>query len=202
MNRLHCLNHPWHQLKFLSVSPLAQLVPPGEGYDLAELLARVGVFRPWGPGPRNPDRLPQLRTYLRMPGRGPASRFSGGAFRVVYAGRAAETCLAEVAWHHGRALRDSREPPGAARIFEALALKVSGSFVDVRKGHPELHHPEAYGPSQAFGADRKADREPGLVYRSVRHRGGECLALFEGQAAASCSLLEVLALRWDGERLS
>ena len=202
MSHLHCFNHPWRHLKFLSVSPLAQLVAPDEGYDLAELLARVGVFRPWAPGPGNPDRLPHLRTYLRMPGRGPRSRFCDGTFRAVYAGKTPETCVAEVAWHHGRALRESSEPPGATRIFEALALKVSGSFVDVRKGHRELHHPEAYGPPQAFGSACKAEGGPGLMYRSVRHPGGECLALFDGQSATSCALLEVIALRWDGEHLA
>ncbi len=201
MNRIRFLNHPWHQLKFLSVSPLAQLVTAAEGYELAALLARVGVFRPWSPGAGNHDRLPQLRAYLRMPGRGPRSRFCDGTFRAVYAGKALATCRAEVAHHHGQALRDSGEPPGAARIFECLQLRVAGAFLDVRKGPRELCRPEDYGPSQAFGRAARAGGEAGIVYASVRARGGECLALFDPGAARSCVFADLLALRWDGQEL-
>lgn len=200
MNRLHLLNHPWHQLKFLSVSPLAQLVAPEEGFAVASLLARVGVFRSWGPGAGKSDRLPHLRAYLAMPGRGPRSRFSDGTFRVVYGGKTRATCLAEVTFHHGQALQDSGEPAGAARIFEALTLRVGGAFVALRKGHSALLG-EDYNRPQAFGARCRSQGEPGLVYPSVRHREGECLALFDGQRALACELEEVVALRWDGERL-
>jgi hypothetical protein len=198
----HFLNHPWHQLKLLSVSPLAQLVPPADGPELAGLLARVGVFRPWPPGPGNADRLPHLRAYLRMPGRGPRSRFCDGSFRSVYAGKNLATCRAEIAFHHGMALRDSGEPPGTARIFEALAIRVGGDYVDVRKGHDDLHRPEEYGPPQAFGRLVKAAGEAGIVYRSVRRRTGECLAILDGQGVKACALRELVALRWDGERLT
>lgn len=201
MNRIRFLDHPWHQLKFLSVSPLAQLVAPAEGYDLAALLARVGVFRPWPSGAGNPDRLPQLRAYLRMPGKGPSSRFCDGSFRAIHAGKTPATCRAEVAHHHARALRDSGEPPGAARIFESLALRVAGAYVDVRKGHRGLYRPDDYGPSQAFGRDAKAGGEPGIVYASVRAAGGECLALFDPDGARACALSGLVALRWDGRNL-
>ncbi|MGA2083103.1 MAG: RES family NAD+ phosphorylase [Holophaga sp.] len=195
-------DHPWNQLKFLSISPLAQLVPPADGPDLAALLARVGVFRSWPSGSRNADRLPQLWAYLRLPGHGPASRFCDGSFRVVYAGLDLATCRAEIVHHHGLALRDSSEPPGAVRIFEVLALRATGRFLDVRSGHLELHRPEDYARSQAFGRSARSDLAPGIVYRSVRRRGGECLAVVDGRAVRRCALEALMALRWDGERLA
>ena len=198
---MNLLNQPWHQLKFLSVSPLAQLAAPEEGLELASILARVGVFRAWAPGTGNADRLPQARTYLALPGRGPRSRFCAGTFRILYAGKALATCVAEMAHHHGRALRDSGEPPGAARIFEALALTVSGAFVDVRAGHPALHRPEDFTPAQAFGAKCKSGGEDGLAYRSVRHPGGDCLGVLTGACLRAVRLKGILALRWDGEKL-
>lgn len=201
MSTVTFLNHPWHQLKFLSVSPLAQLVAPAERFELASLLARAGVFLAWPSGLRNPDRLPQTQAYLRMPGRGPASRFCDGTFRALYAGKSLEVCRAEMSFHHGRVLRESGEPPGAARIFEALDLRVGGDFTDVRKGHGELHRPDDYRPSQAFGATLKSAGAPGALYRSVRLKGGECLALLDGACLKACVLKEVLALRWDGETL-
>jgi len=201
VNHVHFLSHPWHQLKFLSVSPLAQLVPPGDRPELAALLARAGVFQSWPSGARRADRLPQLRAYLQMPGRGPASRFCDGTFRAVYAGGTPETCVAEIAFHHGQALRESGEPAGAARIFEALALRVGGSFADVRKGRGELHRKDDYGPSQAFGASCRSEGEPGILFRSVRRKDGECLAIFQGASVKACGLKEVIALRWDGRKL-
>lgn len=201
MSHLRFLNHPWHQLKFLSVSPLAQLTAPGESFELSALLARVGVFRSWPAGAGVQDRLPQLRAYLHMPGRGPRSRFCDGSFRTIYAGEALATCRAEVAHHHAQALRDSGEPPGAARIFECLQLRVAGAFLDLRKGRRDLLHPDDYGPSQAFGRQAWSDREAGIVYPSVRAPGGECLALFDPDGARACRLTDLLALRWDGRRL-
>jgi hypothetical protein len=202
LNHVHFLNHPWHQLKFLSVSPLAQLVPSAEHPQLAGLLARVGVFHSWPPGLGNADRLPHLRACLRMPGRGPRSRFCDGSFRTVYAGKTLATCRAEVAHHHGQALRDSGEPPGAARIFEALLVRVAGVFVDVRKGHGDLHRRDDYGPAQAFGRAVKADGETGILFRSLRWKAGECLAILDGEQVRSCVLAGLVGLRWNGERLA
>ena len=202
MKQAHLLNQPWQQLKFLPVSPLAQLFAPADRLQVATLLARAGTFlsRPSGAG--KPDRLPQLRAYLNLPGRGPVSRFCDGTFRAIYGRDARETCMAELAFHHGQALRDSGEPAGAVRIFEALEFRASGGFVDVSKGHGELHRPMDYAPAQAFGRSCRTRREAGILFRSVRHRGGSCLAVFEGSTVTTCTLREVVAMRWDGERLA
>lgn len=199
---LHFLNHPWHQTKFRPISPLAHMTPASAAAEVADLLYRAGIFRGWPPGARNADRLPLLKAYLRMPGRGPASRFSDGSFRTVYAGKDRATCIAEVAYHHGLALRDGGEPAGAARIFECLELRITGPFVDVRKGHGHLHRPRDYGPAQDFGAKCRIAGEAGILYRSVRRRGGECLALLLPEPVKTCTFKEIIALRWDGSRLN
>jgi hypothetical protein len=172
------------------------------GQIQAALLARVGVFRSWPAGPRNADRLPRLRAYLRMPGRGPASRFCDGSFRMVYAGLDLATCGAEIVHHHGQALRDSGEPPGAVRIFEVLGLRATGRFLDVRRGHPDLHRPEDPAPPRALGRAARSDGEAGIVYRSVRRRAGQCLAVLDGRAVRGCALEALVALRWDGQKLA
>jgi hypothetical protein len=197
----HFLHQAWHQLRFLPVSPLAQLEIAGDAGLLDGILARAGVYRAPAPALRNLNRLGQLRAYLARPGRGPESRFCDGSFRVLYAGDSLRTCLSEMAYHHGRALADSTEPPGAIRVFEGLALEVTGRFRDVRKGCAELHRPGDYAPSQAFGRALKAEGEPGVVYRAVRRKGGTCLGLFQAMPVVSCSLDQMLALRWDGHRL-
>ena len=42
----------------------------------------------------------------------------------------------------------------------------------------------------------------GLVYRSVRHAGGECIAAFKPQAVSIPMAGAALAYVWDGERVS
>ena len=198
---VHFLQQSWHQLRFLPVSPLTQLEAPPEAGILDEILARAGVFRPQAPALKDMDRLPQLRAYLANPGRGPASRFCDGSFRALYAGESLATCVAEMVHHHGQSLADTREPPGAIRVFEALALKVTGRFKDFRKGHAALHRPREYAPAQALGRELKGLGEPGLLYRSVRRKGGDCLALFLPAPVKSCVLKQMVPLQWDGHTL-
>ena len=198
----HFLLQVWHQLRFLPISPLAQLVAAGEAPVLDGILARAGVYRERTPALQDMDRLPQLRAYLALPGRGPVSRFCDGSFRAVYAGEGLPTCVAEMIHHHGRALAETREPAGAIRVFEGLALQVAGPFRDIRKGHADLHRPEDYAPAQAFGRALKAKGGAGAVYRAVRRKGGECLALLLAAPVKACTLKQVVALRWDGQRLA
>ena len=198
---VHFLQQAWHQLRFLPISPLAQLETPDEADVLDGLLSRAGVFRPQPPALREMDRLPQLRAYLASPGRGPVSRFCDGSFRALYAGESLPTCLAEMSHHHGRALADTHEPPGAIRVFEALALKVTGRFRELRQGHAALHRVQDYAPAQALGRELKAAGEPGLVYRSARRKGGSCLALFLASPVKTCVLKQMVPLQWDGHTL-
>ena len=198
---VHFLQQSWHQLRFLPVSPLAQMETRPDTEILDELLARAGVFRPQAPALRDMDRLPQLRAYLASPGRGPVSRFCDGSFRALYAGESLATCVAEMVHHHGRALADSREPPGAIRVFEALALKVTGRFKDLRQGHAALHRPQDYAPAQALGRELKGLGEPGLAFRSARRKGGACLALFLSAPVKTCVLKQMVPLQWDGHTL-
>ena len=198
---VHFLHMSWHNLRFLPISPLAQLAPEADGEVLDGLLERAGVFRPTAPRLRDLDRLPQLRAYLGQPGGGPVSRFGDGSVRALYAGESLATCVAEMAFHHGRALAEGHEPAGAIRVFEALVLKVTGRFRDLRAGYKVLHRPGDYAPAQALGRTVKAAGEPGLAYRAVRHRGGACLALFLAAPVKVCTLKQMVALQWDGHRL-
>ena len=198
----HFLHQAWHQLRFLPISPLAQVAGKNDTAVLDGLLARAGVYRAAAPALRDLDRLPQARAYLARSGRGPESRFCDGSFRVLYAGESLATCVAEMAYHHGRALAETGEPVGAIRVFEALGLKVSGHFKDLRKGHGDLHRPQDYAPSQAFGRGLKSAGDAGAVYRAVRRKGGECLALLLPESLKACNLRQMVALQRDGSRLA
>jgi hypothetical protein len=87
-------------------------------------------------------------------------------------------------------------------VFRHLVFQVEGRFADAsgerRQG---LHRPADYGPSWAWGDQVRALGWAGVHYRSVRLRGGRCLAVFDGRAV---TLLRAepgaIILEWDGTR--
>lgn len=130
------------------------------------------------------------------------SRFSDGTFGVLYVARAFETALFETIHHHGRFMARTREAPGWSSQFREIILTVKASLSDLRgaAAHPALA-PEDYAPGQALGADLRNSGSDGLVYPSVRHAGGECVALFHPDCAASPVQGRHLDCHWNGSRV-
>jgi len=79
--------------------------------------------------------------------------------------------------------------------------RIDRRLVDIRGGYPELHYPDSYTASQAFAAEQRAAGESGVVYDSVRHPGGQCLAAFRPSAVAIPRQGPHLALHFDGTRM-
>jgi len=137
--------------------------------------------------------------------RGP-SRFSTGAFGVYYAGLEEETAIREVAFHRGRFLAATREPP-CVQEMRVLRATVTGSLVDLRPGTeafaPLLQpDPATYPAGQAFAADLRDAGEDGLVYPSVRHPGGACVACFKPRLISACRQTRPLTYVWDGQAIA
>lgn len=133
---------------------------------------------------------------------GRPSRFSDGTYGVYYAARALETSVRETAYHRGRFLAATSEPPCEVdmRAYVGRPLK---PFTDIRAPrYAALHHPDDYAPAQTFAQVRRDKSDWGLVYRSVRHDGGECIAAFKPQAVSIPVAGAALAYVWDGERIS
>ena len=133
---------------------------------------------------------------------GRPSRFSDGGYGVYYAARSLETSVRETAFHRGVFMAATREPPCEIdmRAYVGRPLK---PFIDIRdQKYASLHHPDDYSPSQAFAKGRRDKGDWGLVYRSVRHEGGECIAAFKPQAVSVPVAGAALAYVWDGERVS
>lgn len=98
-------------------------------------------------------------------------RFSGSELGAWYAAAAVATAMAEVA-HHLRREALARGLEEMTRTFRTYSARLEGEFVDVRGGAAELHAPDDYSASQAYGEKLRAEGEAGLLYDSVRHRGG------------------------------
>ncbi len=133
---------------------------------------------------------------------GNVSRFSDGSYGVYYAARSLETAVRETAFHRARFLTATNEAPGEIDM-RAYVGKPKEPLKDLRAPRfKSLHNPDDYTQSQAYGQTRREKGEWGLVYRSVRHEGGECIAVFRPKAVSVPVAGPALAYVWDGEKIS
>jgi len=129
------------------------------------------------------------------------SRFTDGTWGVLYAGRAFETALFETIHHHARFMRRTAERAGWTSQFREIVLSVTADLHDLReRDHPALD-PGSYAASQQLGRSLRASGSEGLVYPSVRHPGGECVALFHPDSASDPVQGRHLDYHWDGARV-
>lgn len=133
---------------------------------------------------------------------GRPSRFSDGAYGVYYAARSLETAVRETAFHRGRFLAATNEPPCEVDMRAYVGRPVK-PFLDIRAArYSALHDPDDYATPQKFARPLREKGHWGLVYRSVRHEGGECIAAFKPQAVSIPLAGAALAYVWDGERVN
>jgi RES domain len=133
---------------------------------------------------------------------GRPSRFSDGSYGVYYAAHSLETAVRETAFHRGRFMAATSEPPCDVdmRAYVGKPLK---PFLDIRAArYAAFHDPDDYATPQKFAQPLREKGHWGLVYRSVRHAGGECIAAFKPQAVSIPTAAAALAYVWDGERVS
>ena len=58
------------------------------------------------------------------------------------------------------------------RAYRSYSARLDGSYRDIRGSEPELHASDSYAAGQALGEDLRASGGDGVLYDSVRHRGG------------------------------
>ena len=130
------------------------------------------------------------------------SRFSDGTWGVYYAAARLETAVAEVAYHHGRFLAATQEDAIDIDMRTYVAA-VAQPLHDVRRPRwAGVHDPDDYSPSQALARRLRCEGSWGLVYRSVRDAGGECIAALRPKAIAlPVRQAAHITLRWNGSRI-
>lgn len=121
------------------------------------------------------------------------SRFNDGRLGAWYGALSLETAIAETLYHNDRRLRASEHGfPNRIQLRE-LIVDIECPLLDIRGAQstrPELYHSSDYSQSQAFAnsvrwplrAPEKNLGEDGLIFDSVRHKGGENLCIFRPQA--------------------
>lgn len=128
-------------------------------------------------------------------------RFSPADRGAWYAALALETCIAEVGFHLTQALADAGDFNAVVDYGEMLA-SMAGLFVDLRaqKGHPALDPDTTtgYAAGNAVAAAARAQGYNGIIYPSVRHAGGTCIAALWPNVVQSVVQGAMVRLTWRG----
>lgn len=128
-------------------------------------------------------------------------RFSSAERGAWYAALAVETCLAEVGHHLTLALADAGDFNAVVDYGEMLA-SIAGLFADLRAvpAHASLDPDPAIGypAGNAVAAAAIAGGHVGIIYPSVRHPGGTCIAALWPNAVQSVVQGAMYRLTWAG----
>lgn len=134
------------------------------------------------------------------------SRFSDGSYGVYYAGRGLETAVRETVHHREILCRDGGLDEDEFSL-RAWAGRVRTPLHDIRgREYDDLHdpapRPAEHPLAQAFGRALRERDAWGLLYRSVRHSGGECIAGLRPPAVSLPIHGAHLVYAWNGERIT
>ncbi|MGZ3183953.1 MAG: RES family NAD+ phosphorylase [Telluria sp.] len=155
---------------------------PGIGVD--ELVFGVPNFR----------MINAAFTYPRPEG----SRFNSGQRGAWYCALAAETALAEIVFHKTVEYQEINRFDDSV-TYTTLLADFSGTFHDIRgRGFGKYLDPRSYVASQALAAQLLEEGSLGLVYPSVRHPDGTCLACFRPALVGNVRKGDTYRLTWAG----
>ena len=129
------------------------------------------------------------------------SRFSDGTYGIYYCARSLATAVHEKAHHVGRFFAGTSEPLGTTMELRALVAAIDARFHDVRTGFDAVHALEDYGAGQGLARELRDEGSNGIVYRSVRHTGGSCLAALRPKAVHLPISGPHLRFHFDGARI-
>jgi len=110
-------------------------------------------------------------------------RFNDSRRGAWYAGVDLETSIHEVVFHKRRFLKESRISERLSFDYADFEADFSGQFHFLDESEREQclqpdPIPQCYGPSQALANSLLFTGSSGVVYPSVRHSGGTCIACF------------------------
>jgi hypothetical protein len=132
------------------------------------------------------------------------ARFSDARQGAYYAARELATSIAEASHHRGSFMRATRQ--AALHLdMRVLEADLDGRLHDVRgmqQGLPALYDPDDHGEGQTFARRLRAAGSDGIVYDSVRRRGGQCVAVFRPKRLRNCRATLHVTFVWDGTRIS
>ena len=108
------------------------------------------------------------------------SRFNAPDRGVWYASFSLKTAQAEVAFHYSEWLKEISWQQEETVVYREFLADFRADFHDLRgdPGARKYLRPDSYRDSQRLGRQLLHQGSAGVVYPSVRHGGGTCLACF------------------------
>lgn len=132
------------------------------------------------------------------------SRFADGTFGAYYAASELETAIAETVFHFQKFALDSADPP-RSEDMRVIVGPVEADMEELNsQSEPfrsQLLDPTDYSQSQQWARDLKDAGGNGIVYPSVRHTGGECIAAFWPDVPSIPTQERHLQYHWNGDRV-
>jgi hypothetical protein len=132
------------------------------------------------------------------------SRFADNTFGVFYTAASLATSIAETRFHREKFLSATHQEPIELDMRSYLA-DVAAVFHDIRGMRaqiPAVYDADSYTCSQELGRSLRRAGSNGIAYESVRHPGGECLAIFRPPLIQNLRQGMHLRYVWDGTRIS
>lgn len=131
------------------------------------------------------------------------SRFSDGSYGVFYCARKKETAIAETRYHQALFMADTDEPPMRLQM-RLYTVRAKGQVADLREASrtdPRIVDPDSYGYAQGTGSTLRSEGALGILYPSVRHAGGQCLAGLRPSLLKNCAHAAYLEYNWNGREI-
>lgn len=128
------------------------------------------------------------------------NRFNSGDRGAWYCAWDLLTSAQEVGFHRTRELGFINRYEDEARYVELLADFI-GDFPDLHGGAHSALDPDpekGYPAGQALAADLRREGHRGLIYPSVRHKGGRCFVAFDPGSVQNVRPGASWKLKWSG----
>jgi hypothetical protein len=119
-----------------------------------------------------------MASFLHAPPAG--GRFSGPELGAWYAAAALPTAAFQVA-HHLRREAVATGAAGLQRDYRGYTARLAGDYLDLRgqqATRPEVYDPASHAAGQVLGEAVRAAGGAGLLYDSLRHRGGTSIVAY------------------------
>ena len=124
-------------------------------------------------------------------------RFNTDGFGAYYCADSAHTAIAEWSHHSAKTLNDFGFTDAADATIRCYTGSFKKALVDI-SASKKAHSKTSYDYSQALAYKHYRADEFGLLYRSVRHKGGLAAALFRPPATSKVTQAAHYSVQWNG----
>lgn len=159
------------------------------------LLDQAGILDRVVPEDRisGPGSTPLMAAFTHI---GRTSRYTDGTFGVYYCASALDAAVAETRFHQEAFWRATQEA-SIEVTMRTYVNQVLKPMADVRQ--QEEFHGDSYALTQVFAREQREAGRWGILYRSVRAPGHECVAALRPPALSVPIQGPHFRYRWDGK---